>query len=80
MELISTCLFRNFRSHLRALTLPSYHPIPVVISRGQGVYVWDPEGKQYYDFLSAYSAVNQGEILCLVLIVLLLLIFHPLPL
>jgi ornithine--oxo-acid transaminase len=39
----------------------NYHPIPVVLSRGQGVYVWDPEGNRYYDFLSAYSAVNQGH-------------------
>ncbi|MCS6930316.1 MAG: ornithine--oxo-acid transaminase [Saprospiraceae bacterium] len=39
----------------------NYHPIPVVLERGQGVYVWDVEGKQYFDFLSAYSAVNQGH-------------------
>lgn len=39
----------------------NYHPIPVVLERGQGVYVWDVDGKQYYDFLSAYSAVNQGH-------------------
>jgi ornithine--oxo-acid transaminase len=39
----------------------NYHPIPVVLDRGKGVYVWDVEGKQYYDFLSAYSAVNQGH-------------------
>jgi ornithine--oxo-acid transaminase len=39
----------------------NYHPIPVVLARGQGVYVWDVEGKRYYDFLSAYSAVNQGH-------------------
>lgn len=39
----------------------NYHPIPVVLSRGEGVYVWDVEGNQYYDFLSAYSAVNQGH-------------------
>ena len=39
----------------------NYHPLPVVIARGEGVYVWDCEGKQYYDFLSAYSAVNQGH-------------------
>ncbi|MEL7123555.1 MAG: ornithine--oxo-acid transaminase [Bacteroidota bacterium] len=39
----------------------NYHPIPVVLSRGEGVHVWDVEGKQYYDFLSAYSAVNQGH-------------------
>jgi len=39
----------------------NYHPLPVVINRGEGVYVWDAEGKKYYDFLSAYSAVNQGH-------------------
>lgn len=39
----------------------NYHPIPVVISRGEGTLVWDAEGKQYYDFLAAYSAVNQGH-------------------
>jgi len=39
----------------------NYHPLPVVIDRGQGPYVWDVEGKRYYDFLSAYSAVNQGH-------------------
>ena len=36
----------------------NYHPLPVVLSKGEGVYVWDVEGKKYYDFLSAYSAVN----------------------
>ena len=39
----------------------NYHPLPVVLDRGEGVYVWDVEGKQYFDFLSAYSAVNQGH-------------------
>ena len=39
----------------------NYHPLPVVLERGKGVHVWDVEGKQYYDFLSAYSAVNQGH-------------------
>ena len=39
----------------------NYHPLPVVLSRGEGVYVWDCEGKKYFDFLSAYSAVNQGH-------------------
>lgn len=39
----------------------TYHPIPVVFDRAEGVHVWDPEGKHYYDFLSAYSAVNQGH-------------------
>jgi ornithine--oxo-acid transaminase len=39
----------------------NYHPLPVVLAKGEGVYVWDAEGKKYYDFLSAYSAVNQGH-------------------
>jgi ornithine--oxo-acid transaminase len=39
----------------------NYHPLPVVLSRGEGVFLWDVEGKKYYDFLSAYSAVNQGH-------------------
>src|SRR5210317_1785542 len=39
----------------------NYHPLPVVLDKGEGVYVWDVEGKRYYDFLSAYSAVNQGH-------------------
>lgn len=39
----------------------NYHPLPVVLEKGKGVYVWDVEGKRYYDFLSAYSAVNQGH-------------------
>ena len=39
----------------------NYHPLPVVLSKGEGVYLWDCEGKKYFDFLSAYSAVNQGH-------------------
>jgi ornithine--oxo-acid transaminase len=39
----------------------NYHPLPTVLNRGEGVYVWDVEGKKYFDFLSAYSAVNQGH-------------------
>ena len=39
----------------------NYHPLPVVLTKGEGVFVWDVEGKKYYDFLSAYSAVNQGH-------------------
>ncbi|HXB45002.1 MAG TPA: aminotransferase class III-fold pyridoxal phosphate-dependent enzyme, partial [Puia sp.] len=39
----------------------NYHPLPVVLSKGEGVHVWDVEGKCYYDFLSGYSAVNQGH-------------------
>ena len=39
----------------------NYHPLPVVLSKGEGIYVWDVEGKKYFDYLSAYSAVNQGH-------------------
>src|ERR1051325_3111160 len=39
----------------------NYHPLPVVLHKGQGVFLWDVEGKRYYDFLSGYSAVNQGH-------------------
>src|SRR5690554_3095144 len=39
----------------------NYHPLPVVLAKGDGVFVWDPEGNRYFDFLSAYSAVNQGH-------------------
>jgi len=39
----------------------NYHPLPVVLKKGKGIYVWDVEGKKYIDFLSAYSAVNQGH-------------------
>ena len=39
----------------------NYKPLPVVLERGSGVYLWDVSGKKYYDFLSAYSAVNQGH-------------------
>ena len=45
---------QNYSAH-------NYHPLPVVFSRAQGVHVWDPEGKRYFDFLSAYSSVNQGH-------------------
>src|SRR4030043_693726 len=39
----------------------NYHPLPVVLEKGQGVFMWDVEGKRFFDFLSAYSAVNQGH-------------------
>ena len=42
-------------------TAHNYHPLPVVLARGKGVHVWDVENKRYYDFLSGYSAVNQGH-------------------
>jgi len=40
----------------------NYHPLPVVLEKGEGIYVWDVEGKKYFDFLSAYSAVNQATV------------------
>ncbi|MEY2937917.1 MAG: hypothetical protein RL062_506, partial [Bacteroidota bacterium] len=39
----------------------NYHPLPVVLNKGEGIFVWDVEGNKYFDFLSAYSAVNQGH-------------------
>ena len=39
----------------------NYHPLPVVLTKGKGVFVWDIEGKKYFDFLSGYSAINQGH-------------------
>ena len=39
----------------------NYHPLPVVLRRGEGVFVWDVEGKRYFDFLSGYSALSQGH-------------------
>lgn len=60
-------VFRENRSSNEYIALEdrygahNYHPIPVVLAKGEGVYVWDVEGKQYFDFLSSYSAVNQGH-------------------
>jgi ornithine--oxo-acid transaminase len=58
-------LEKNAASHAIALEdqygAHNYHPLPVVLAKGNGVYVWDVDGKKYYDFLSAYSAVNQGH-------------------
>lgn len=57
----------NITSSLQAIELEekygahNYHPLPVVLSKGEGVFLWDVEGKRYFDFLSAYSAVNQGH-------------------
>ena len=57
----------NITSSLQAIELEekygahNYHPLPVVLAKGEGVFLWDVEGKKYFDFLSAYSAVNQGH-------------------
>lgn len=58
LEKVSSTAIINLENKFGA---HNYHPLPVVLSRGEGVYVWDVEGKKYYDFLSAYSAVNQGH-------------------
>ena len=59
METISTA--SNFIDLELENGAHDYHPIPVVLERGEGVYLWDVDGKKYFDFLSAYSAVNQGH-------------------
>ena len=58
MNLISSKKFIDLEQQYGA---HNYHPLPVVLSRGEGVYVWDVDDKKYFDFLSAYSAVNQGH-------------------
>jgi len=61
---ITTANIQNTSSFLELenrFSAHNYHPLPVVLSRGQGVYVWDVDGKKYYDFLSGYSALNQGH-------------------
>jgi ornithine--oxo-acid transaminase len=60
----STGVMTNTRHYLQLeekYSAHNYHPLPVVLTRGQGVHVWDVEGKKYFDFLSGYSAVNQGH-------------------
>ncbi len=61
MEVLTTTTAAELMSLEDRYNAHNYHPLPVVLERGEGVYVWDVEGKQYYDFLSAYSAVNQGH-------------------
>jgi len=51
----------NFISKEDKFGAHNYHPLPVVLSKGEGAFVWDVDGKRYFDFLSAYSAVNQGH-------------------
>jgi ornithine--oxo-acid transaminase len=66
-KLIPIFMVETITNSHRAITLENqygahnYHPLPVVLSRGEGVFLWDVEGKRYYDYLSAYSAVNQGH-------------------
>lgn len=61
MELLATHTSAELIALEDRYNAHNYHPLPVVLERGEGVHVWDVEGKRYYDFLSAYSAVNQGH-------------------
>lgn len=61
MQVMDTTLTQQLIDREEQFNAHNYHPIPVVLDRGEGPYVWDVEGKRYYDFLSGYSAVNQGH-------------------
>lgn len=61
MEVLDTSTSQGIINLENKYGAHNYHPLPVVLSKAKGVYVWDVEGKKYYDFLSAYSAVNQGH-------------------
>jgi ornithine--oxo-acid transaminase len=61
MELITASLSADLMQLEDRYNAHNYHPLPVVLEQGKGVFVWDVDGKRYYDFLSAYSAVNQGH-------------------
>ncbi|MBL7764973.1 MAG: ornithine--oxo-acid transaminase [Chitinophagaceae bacterium] len=61
MQTLQHTLTEQFIEREEKFNAHNYHPLPVVIERGQGVFVWDVEGKKYYDFLSGYSAINQGH-------------------
>jgi ornithine--oxo-acid transaminase len=58
---MTTLTSKDFMAKEDKFGAHNYHPLPVVLSKGKGIYVWDVEGKKYFDFLSAYSAVNQGH-------------------
>lgn len=61
METLQHSLTEQFIEREEKYNAHNYHPLPVVLERGEGVFVWDVDGKRYYDFLSGYSAVNQGH-------------------
>ena len=60
-EMMSSTLTQSYIDKELQYGAHNYHPLPVVLEKGEGVYLWDVEGKRYYDFLSGYSAVNQGH-------------------
>jgi len=59
--MLSTMTSKDYIEKEERYGAHNYHPLPVVLDRGEGIFVWDVEGKKYFDFLSAYSAVNQGH-------------------
>jgi len=61
MTSIATMTAKDYMAKEANFGAHNYHPLPVVLEKGEGVYVWDTDGKRYFDFLSAYSAVNQGH-------------------
>jgi len=61
MKILETDLEADLMEREQRFGAHNYHPLPVVLERGEGVFLWDVNGKRYYDFLSAYSAVNQGH-------------------
>lgn len=61
MSTAATAITQQFIEKELQYSAHNYHPLPVVLERGEGVFLWDVEGKRYYDFLSGYSAVNQGH-------------------
>ena len=58
---VLSCCMTQFMEREQRHGAHNYAPVPVVLERGEGVFVWDIDGRRYYDFLSAYSAVNQGH-------------------
>lgn len=60
-DIITSKVTREYKEKEDKYGAHNYHPLPVVLDRGEGVFVWDVEGKRYFDFLSAYSAINQGH-------------------
>ena len=61
MQVLEKTLSQEYITREDKYGAHNYHPLPVVLERGEGVFVWDVDGKKYYDFLSAYSSVNQGH-------------------
>jgi len=61
MQILQHTLTEQYIEREEKYNAHNYHPLPVVLEKGHGVYVWDVEGKRYFDYLSGYSAINQGH-------------------